>query len=516
MSRTSVRFAALAALALTISACTEGSLYVPKHLRSVSSETLALMAERGMDQRAPILVRIFKAESQLEVWKQQRSGRYALLRTFEICRWSGDLGPKVREGDRQAPEGFYTVSPALMNPNSSYHLAFNTGFPNAFDRAHNRTGSHLMVHGDCSSRGCFAMTNAQMEEIFALARDAFTGGQRGIQLQIMPFRMTAENMFRFRRNENIAFWRNLKEGSDHFEATGRPPEVQVCGRRYVFDRRATDENARFEPTQACPPSELPTEIQVRVAQRQRQDAQVLARLEGEYQQRRQASSMLARVTGGAQQTAQNYTPAPHHAFPSRQAIRAALPTSSPEALSLLAGAEAGPTPELRRIARGELITPPASPAPGTTMVASNARRDATSEEAGATMALAAAATRPVVVAGIPVPQPSPLRRPAVPATESAGEGEGIAGSINSMLASVGIPAFAPAQAAPPPPTAIVPLPTAVPRAATARAAATPVSAPAPAAPVAQTPTPPSIWQRFLGRFTGGSNSSPVSQNASSN
>jgi hypothetical protein len=398
-----------------------------------------------------------------------------------------------------------------MNPNSSYHLAFNTGFPNAFDRAHNRTGSHLMVHGDCSSRGCFAMTNAQMEEIFALARDAFTGGQRGIQLQIMPFRMTAENMFRFRRNENIAFWRNLKEGSDHFEATGRPPEVQVCGRRYVFDRRATDESARFEPTQACPPSEVPTEIQIRVAQRQRQDAQTIARLEDEYQQRRQASSMLARITGGTQ-VVQNYTPAPHVAFPSRQAIRAALPTSSPEALSLLAGAEAGPTPELRRIARGEMI---AAPTVGTTMVASNARRDASPGEAGATMALAAAATRPVIVAGFPLPPPSPLRWPSVPATETTGEAEGIAGSINSMLASVGIPAFAPAQAAPPPPTATVPLPTATPRPATARDGAT-APATSPAAPAVPTATPASMWQRFLGRFTGGNNSSPVSQNAPSN
>ena len=104
---------------------------IPKHMRPLSSNTKLLMEKKGMDEKSPILVRIFKQESELEVWKKQKqTGKYALLKTYEICKWSGELGPKFREGDRQAPEGFYTINPAQMNPNSSYHLAFNLGYPN--------------------------------------------------------------------------------------------------------------------------------------------------------------------------------------------------------------------------------------------------------------------------------------------------------------------------------------------------------------------------------------------------
>ena len=172
-----------------------------------------------MDKDSPILVRIFKEEAEMEVWKKNRDGEFALLKTYPICRWSGDLGPKKKEGDRQAPEGFYTITPGQMNPNSNYYLAFNTGFPNAYDRAWGYTGSELMVHGDCSSRGCYAMTDEQIQEIYALARESFFGGQKAFQFEAFPFRMTALNMAKHRNNPNFAFWKMLKEGYDHFEAT---------------------------------------------------------------------------------------------------------------------------------------------------------------------------------------------------------------------------------------------------------------------------------------------------------
>ncbi len=136
----------------------------------VPPKLLAAVADKNMDLQSPILIRLFKEEAELEVWKQDRTGHFALLKTYPICRWSGDLGPKVREGDRQAPEGFYSISPAQMNPQSAYYLSFNTGFPNAFDKSLGRTGSELMVHGDCSSRGCYAMTDEQIAEIYALGR----------------------------------------------------------------------------------------------------------------------------------------------------------------------------------------------------------------------------------------------------------------------------------------------------------------------------------------------------------
>ncbi len=197
--------------------------------------TLALMAQRGTTASAPVLLRVFKKESELEVWKRGRDGRFALLKTFPICRWSGQLGPKLRTGDRQTPEGFYSVGPRQMNPNSRYYLSFDTGYPNAYDRAHGGTGSALMVHGTCSSMGCYAMTDRQVGEIFSLVREAFAGGQAAFQFQAFPFRMSAANMARYRTDGHMAFWRQLKEGSDRFEATGEEPAVGVRDGRYVFE-----------------------------------------------------------------------------------------------------------------------------------------------------------------------------------------------------------------------------------------------------------------------------------------
>src|ERR1700744_4092640 len=140
----------------------------------VPPKLLAAMVEKNMDLQSPILVRLFKQEAELEVWKQDRTGRFALLKTYPICRWSGDLGPKVREGDRQAPEGFYAISPGQMNPTSAYYLSFNTGYPNAYDRSLGHTGSELMVHGAGSSGGGSAMTDKQIAEIYSLGRESFS------------------------------------------------------------------------------------------------------------------------------------------------------------------------------------------------------------------------------------------------------------------------------------------------------------------------------------------------------
>ncbi|HEX8665364.1 MAG TPA: L,D-transpeptidase family protein [Beijerinckiaceae bacterium] len=228
------RIVIAASLALALAACDDQTARSTRHLSPIPPQTLSLMAEKGMSRSDPILVRAYKKESELEVWKRGSDGKYAHLKTYPICRWSGQLGPKVREGDRQAPEGFYTVTPAQMNPNSAYYLSFDTGYPNAYDRAHGRTGAHLMVHGTCSSRGCFAMTDEAIAEVYAIARDAFSGGQRGFQFQSYPFRMTAENLAKHRADPHIAFWKNLKEGSDYFEVMKEEPKVAVQSLRYAF------------------------------------------------------------------------------------------------------------------------------------------------------------------------------------------------------------------------------------------------------------------------------------------
>ena len=223
----------------------------------------------------------FKQEAELEIWKQDRSGRFALLKTYPICRWSGDLGPKVREGDRQAPEGFYSISPAQMNPQSAYYLSFNTGYPNAFDKALGRTGSQLMVHGDCSSRGCYAMTDEQIAEIYSLGRESFFGGQRSFQLQAYPFRMTPANMAKHRNNPNMPFWKMIKEGNDHFEVTRQEPKVDFCEKKYVFDAIKPPGATRdlvFDASAKCPAYAIPEEVANAVREKQATDIAETAKL----------------------------------------------------------------------------------------------------------------------------------------------------------------------------------------------------------------------------------------------
>jgi murein L,D-transpeptidase YafK len=247
----------------------------------VSPKLLAAMTEKDMDLQSPMLIRLFKQEAELEVWKQDRSGHFALLKTYPICRWSGDLGPKVREGDRQAPEGFYAISPGQMNPQSAYYLSFNTGYPNAYDRSLGHSGSQLMVHGDCSSRGCYAMTDEQISEIYSLGRESFFGGQKAFQLQAYPFRMTPANMAKHRNNPNMPFWKMIKEGWDHFEVTRQEPKVDFCEKKYVFDATKPP-NAKkdlvFDASAKCPAYVIADDVADAVRERQREDEAETARL----------------------------------------------------------------------------------------------------------------------------------------------------------------------------------------------------------------------------------------------
>jgi len=188
----------------------------------------------GFDWGAPVFIRIFKQSDELEVWLQKSDGIFDLFKTYPICRWSGDLGPKLKQGDQQSPEGFYFVTPTAMNPQSSYHLSFNLGYPNTYDRAHGRTGDYLMVHGRCVSIGCYAMTDRSIEELYLLANAAFENGQSFFRVHSFPFRMTDEAMAAYENNRWINFWRNLKTGYDVFEHKRIPPDVSVKDAKYVF------------------------------------------------------------------------------------------------------------------------------------------------------------------------------------------------------------------------------------------------------------------------------------------
>ncbi|MBB3963279.1 L,D-transpeptidase family protein [Rhizobium metallidurans] len=250
------RFGALSAtivgLGLALSGCVQLALDdLGAASPEISQKTLVDIKKKGMTVQAPVLVRLFKEESELEVWKQDASGRYALLKTYPICRWSGKLGPKKNDGDRQAPEGFYSVTKGMLNPQSQYYLSFNLGYPNRLEAALGYTGTALMVHGACSSSGCYAMTDQGVGEIYALVKASLEAGQNAFQVQAFPFRMTAQNMASHREDPNFEFWRTMKAGYDSFEATRTQPKISTCGGKYVV-------NAEFEggepknPLAACP------------------------------------------------------------------------------------------------------------------------------------------------------------------------------------------------------------------------------------------------------------------------
>ena len=249
-------FAAAAAMGPILAACSSAPIELTAAEQPLPTETLSMLGKKGLAPEAPIFVRIFKEESEFEVWKARADGRFYHVKTYPICNWSGDLGPKLAQGDKQAPEGFYDIAPGQMKPDSQYHVAFNTGFPNAYDRANNRTGQALMVHGNCKSAGCYAMTDALVEEIYALAREAFKGGQQSFAVHAFPFRMTDEKLARFKKHKWHGFWSNLKQGYDYFEVNRVPPQIAVCERRYVVDV-VVPAAGTIDPAGRCPAFQRP-------------------------------------------------------------------------------------------------------------------------------------------------------------------------------------------------------------------------------------------------------------------
>src|SRR5262245_52727413 len=222
------------------------------------------LATAGLTAGDPVFIRIFKAESQLELWIR-KGERFQLFAAYPICRWSGVLGPKLREGDRQSPEGFYTVTRRQLHTRGRWRRALDLGFPNAYDRSLLRTGSYVLVHGGCSSRGCIAMTNATMDEIYTLAESALNNGQHAIHVDVFPFRMTDAALALHGSSEWFAFWQNLKEGYDGFEAARRPPKVNACGGRYHVEPSGP-EDAGGSPLTACAePAAIAAEAEIPAA-----------------------------------------------------------------------------------------------------------------------------------------------------------------------------------------------------------------------------------------------------------
>ncbi len=237
------------AFAISFTAITAPAAANPAALKPTPSDVQSLLKARAISPSAPIYIRVFKEESELEVWKARSDGRYVAIKTYPICTWSGTLGPKKALGDQMSPEGFYGFTTDGLKPDSKYHLAFNVGYPNALDRALGRTGDFIMVHGQCVSIGCFAMTNDLIEEIYALARDALEGGADRVPVHIFPFRMTDDNMKRHAGHTAASSWSPLKEAYDDFATTQEPPRISTCAGKYVVNPIAAPSGA---PKDACP------------------------------------------------------------------------------------------------------------------------------------------------------------------------------------------------------------------------------------------------------------------------
>jgi murein L,D-transpeptidase YafK len=356
---------------LAVAGCSDYGGTLPKHMRPLDEKTRKLADRKGMELRSPILIRIFKEESTLEVWKQQKAtGRYAFLKSYEVCAWSGVLGPKIKEGDRQAPEGFYTIRPAQMNPDSNYYLAFNMGYPNEFDRSLGRTGSELMVHGACSSRGCYSMTDESIQEIYTLGRLAFQAGQRDFQVQAFPFRMTAENMARHRNDPNMPFWMMLKEGYDHFEVVGQPPKVDVCEHRYVFNSTPAN-GGSFNASAACPPMSMPEPVRIALEQKEAKDnTRMLALAEKLDRKEGRNGAAALRLAMGTPTSADRASPLPISVASGEVSLDPATTASvAASPAPPVAASSSAPAP---RPAAAVAAAPPPKPAPAPAATASAA------------------------------------------------------------------------------------------------------------------------------------------------
>lgn len=427
-SRIVVRAALLAVGGLILAGC-NGESTLPRNSRHyvpISQDTQALMQKKEMRTHAPILLRAYKQESELEVWKKAADGKFALLKTYPMCRWSGQLGPKIKEGDRQVPEGFYGITQSQLNPNSAYYLSFNVGYPNQYDKALNRTGSAIMVHGACSSMGCFSMTDGQIADLYALTREALAGGQQVVQMQSLPFRMTAENLAKYRSDPNMTFWKNLKEGSDHFEVTRQEPQVAVCGRRYVFNAKPKDASTKFDAGAACPATETDADLATAVAEKARADEIKVAEL----------------VTQGARAMRRLYHDGDQHPTFREPVVATTRETSRPDALA--AGPVEVPVEEF-----GKLQTKGRSLSQVAALVA---QRGSETPTATPTATAALAASPKVEPSAAARPKPGPAGPTVVAAVTPGASTSGsstpaAAGRTPAAIASSAIPATASAQTA---------------------------------------------------------------------
>ncbi len=233
-------------------------------LKSVAAREIELAQEfagKGLKLGSPVFIRVYKQTSEMELWVQQ-GPRYVLFKTHGICRWSGVLGPKFYEGDRQSPEGLYRITTSDLIVNRRWDRAMNINYPNSFDNLNSRGGSGILIHGGCGSIGCFAIQNENVEDVFGAVRAALKGGQAYVPVLTLPFRFTALAPEKEDTLHMSEFWADLRRADLLFERDKVPPAAWICDGRYYFADRRGDRHRHAVHLPGCKPLDHPGGAQV--------------------------------------------------------------------------------------------------------------------------------------------------------------------------------------------------------------------------------------------------------------
>ena len=194
-----------------------------------------LFADRGLVYPPHnLFIRVFKQEKVLEVWTFAASdSNFKKVRDYAICRTSGNLGPKRREGDLQIPEGFYHID--RFNPKSSFYLSLGINYPNRSDQILGKKGDlggDIFLHGGCVTVGCIPITDDYIKEVYWLAAQATSNGQAKIPVHIFPTKLDIDKIKQLKKKYAtqetlIKFWENLQTGYQWFEKHRNLPKISV-------------------------------------------------------------------------------------------------------------------------------------------------------------------------------------------------------------------------------------------------------------------------------------------------
>lgn len=196
------------------------------------------LSAAGITKPFKLYIAAYKNEGKLELWlKTNGQKAYKLFKTYDFCAHSGTLGPKVKEGDLQTPEGFYYIN--VFNPKSSFHLSLGINYPNKVDERRSgkeRPGGNIYIHGNCVTVGCIPLTDDKIKEVYVLAVEAKNASQDQIPVHIFPFKMTSVNLNAYLKQypAQRALWTNLETGYRYFEKHNNLAVVTEKEGKYLF------------------------------------------------------------------------------------------------------------------------------------------------------------------------------------------------------------------------------------------------------------------------------------------